>query len=63
MGMDMVRIENITRLSSLWLVLVVLTLGVAYGLWTDALSISGTVTTGEVEVNFTDFDRYDSLKS
>jgi hypothetical protein len=36
------------------------TIGVAYSAWTDALTINGTVTTGELDVIWTDWDCYDS---
>jgi hypothetical protein len=35
------------------------TLGIAYGQWTDTLTINGTVTTGEVDVDWVSFGCYD----
>ena len=51
----MKRIGNITKLFALLLLLAVLTLGVAYGQWTDQLNVNGTVQTGELDVNFSDY--------
>jgi hypothetical protein len=52
--------NHFAKLSALLLLLMLATLGMAYGQWTEALSANGTVTTGEVNVDFVDFDCHDN---